>query len=85
MKIHRSILMLIILGIGTGCKQGNADIRATGPAEPEVRSSVPSVEAEGPEMRVVTGEPAKMPVVGRASDGATAEDKAGTVALKVQY
>ena len=84
MKISWAIVLIVVFITGTGCQE-KANIHMEGKTADAIRTPDVSLPAEGPEVSVVTGEPATTSP-GKATDGATtAEDKPGAVAVKMQY
>lgn len=84
MKISWAVVLLGALIAGTGCQE-KADIRFEGKTVDSVKTPGSSSLAEGPEVSVVTGEPVVVSTKSKRADGATAEDKTGGMAVKVQY
>ncbi|GEM_PF-2862587 len=84
MRISWTIVLVAVLIAATGCQE-KAGIRIEDKTVDSVNTPGAVSAGGGPEVSVVTGEPVVVSAKGKRADGATAEDKTGGVAVKVQY
>ena len=83
LRISWAVVLAAALMTGPGCRQEKADIYIEGKTVDAIKTSDVSLPTEGPEMKVVTGEPA-ITIDDKGTDGTTAEDQQGAVAFKVE-